>query len=326
MEREKFVALVAFVEDNPCGLATIRKQELARRVLQHLLEGKMDALNLFLRAKSSRFRDEFFADITTALKTAGRTEEWARAIVMSPADWWGEEGFDPDDVCMYLDDAELFEMVVNKRRELLNDPDHFLFHVLKPDAYWMKRVRWYIASRDYPRAWDELKKALRGFRVSRLAACAQRSGDRRYRWNQKFQPLEEEHGHGFWASEEVLKRLVTELFAAMVGAGLVNQIPDGTYTIDGGYTKMEVYETKPCSHHKPRAYEQTTMPAGFAFASLFRAEMPTSHYLWRSARPIAFQREGGMVLSIAEYFRQKGNERKRRKHQQLLAEYEAQQQ
>ena len=57
----------------------------------------------------------------------------------------------------YTQDQELiiFRLLV----KTMTHPGRLSLETLGPDFYWALRIRWYIATRDYRRAWGELKKA-----------------------------------------------------------------------------------------------------------------------------------------------------------------------
>lgn len=320
---ERFKAFVEFLADDPDGLRTAYhvidrvkpvSYNMAKAAILCLSRRKgFSCKKIVCRCRHHAWGNDLLRALADRFRNKKRWVSFVRAVISIPADWWNEY-FSVDVAQRILDQPNVMELLIKEHPEALRKDYHPLFECFRPDTYWSQVVRRYIATYDYRRAYDEVKKASKGIRV----------GEPDEKDNNPFK--DDMIPRRFAASKSMVGQLVRELFAAMVAHNLFPPLPEGNYVLQDRRVNVQVYETKPPARHryKPRAYEQRTTVAGFDFARLFLIRPATGWY--KTRQPDLFSSEGGMILTMARYFAQKKSEVRRRKHEQAMAEYERRQQ
>ncbi len=174
-------------------------------------------------------------------------------------------------------------------------------------------MRRFIVREDFRRAWDELQKAHRGV----LDATVR---EENFLEKESFIMECQRPENRCWrASVSIVGSLALELYEAMAKKALLTKIAEGDRIIDSwGRVYETVYEVKvPSGHrHKPRAYSQSVQQPGHAIAIHYVACV-----LGDSTRRMQLRDEGAAILKIAAHFHAVRNERRRKKHEQVLEEY-----
>ncbi|MEK7622086.1 MAG: hypothetical protein AAB415_02810 [Patescibacteria group bacterium] len=245
-----------------------------------------------------------------------RGGEFWKAIFTPPS--WPEDWFSSKQVEQLLNQAPNVDQIITAcRSELASKENRPLVNSLIPNAYWTSKVGGYLVKRNYPRAWDELKKATRGLLVSgQDPGYVLKHYSATAIWDRNVRPDVERF---FPASKSLVISLTYEIHDAMVGEALISPVPMGNYVVPTRSAAVEIFETKKGMKRRARSYHQTMVRAGFDTAC--------KHFLligeqFRTPHAITFTREGGMMLMIAEYCRQKQNEKRRQKYERLARDYE----
>jgi|GEM_PF-6295872 len=158
-------AFIDFVRHNPRGLSGV-KLGLAKVVIKDLLEDGFPVGDLFIRSLQSVHAQELLIALFEKVRgnPVMRTS-LLDGVIHTPEKFW-ESSLDPDAASAMFDEAEDFGYLYANHREMLREQRYNPFlSGLSTDKFWLKRVSWYIAKRDYLRAWDELKKAWWGIYV-----------------------------------------------------------------------------------------------------------------------------------------------------------------
>ncbi len=310
-------ALVAFIEDNEKGFDQVSSSEQAVFIAQQLLRRGMPVLMVLKRLFFSKHANRALqAIISDESSSSYRRQQLVEAILELPRTYWGEfrtdgRGFNAQLISDLISHPEVFELIVKTKPRIIKDQEHPLHEALKPDAYWLKRVRHCIDKKDFCRAFEELKKADRGFYAG--------SGN----------PVTDED----WeftcaASRGALTTLIRELYHAMVRKGLVTAVSDSSLVLQPAEQVVKIvrYMTKiPRDGRKPQAAEVFVPRAGLNMArELFfeKEELAPERPSYSSERVLTLAYEGAMLLSIAEFWRQKkggkSDARKKAKHAEAL--------
>lgn len=317
---ERFRTFVEFMADNPDGLLTtiqITERvkpvtfEMAKAALLCLARRKsFSCKKLIRRCRHHKWGSKLLEAVAHYFQGKKRWKKFARALLSTPASWW-HEYFSVDVAQKTLDDPRVMELLIQKLPTMLSDDaygeEHPLLEYVRPDKYWANQVRRYLATYDYRRAWDEVKKASKGIRISE-------PGEQCNPFN------EDDSSRKFAASKSVIGELVRELFAELVAHGFLTPLPEGDYTLESRRERVQVYETKLARNyrHAPRAYQQAVPVAGLEFARMFHLSSSDRLY---PRFPSHFSIEGGMILRMARYFADKKAESRRQRHAKAVAEY-----
>jgi hypothetical protein len=211
---EEATAFLCFVRDNPNGLCHT-PMSTATRIIEALADEGMEPRKLLVRVINSGHSGCLF-DILFEKIRGDEAKRLAllNAVVTIPYHVRYAGHLDAQSEAAQFTRAEDFEHLLNHHRAaLLHPDDEHLYLRFSPNAYWRKRVRWYIVKCDYRRAWDELRKANRGFFIGSKEE-APRFGNinpNLYRYS---------------ASGEVLTASVHELFNNMVKYGVLSPLSD----------------------------------------------------------------------------------------------------
>lgn len=308
-EQEKFEAFVAFLEGNRNGMTDAGvSQDYAMRAIACLADKGMSAECLVLRARHPHFGDELLQLVSEKFR-GKRRAEFINALFALPYSSW-EKYFDNGIVAEFSATPEEFEFMLENHKDVLFNCEHPMFDRVNPDPYWQNRVRRFIARRDYQRAYDELKKAIRGLLVYKEAND---DGPRAHEMNE----------YAYQISQEALIGLIREMHDAMISQKLIEAVPEGNYQVPNWYVRLTSYDTKMTTHHRPRASESTAEMAGFEIATriFLVAKGEGKSWLRSCETPYIFTCEGGMLLRIAEWCRQKRNEKRRKKYDKIVADY-----
>lgn len=276
-------------EENARGLQMVTT-DLAQSVIVELVRRRMSAADLLRRVMHAHEPGKAFTMLFNAYCTQSfaKRHELLDAIMAVPVGRWGTTThLELDVVASHFTTADDFEYLFTHHQEDILNDDHPIGLDICPDEYWMKRIRRYIEKRDWERAYDELRRASRGFF----------SGPKEER------PLfgkADSVWYRFHASQATLHTLVQELFEVMVQRNVIAALRD-----DDAFTSMSAavplgQSRRPLSGKSPETFEGVPkgLP-GAEFAALFCKEgIPDE----RTQRMIyAFSRESGMVLAIAGY-------------------------
>lgn len=312
-DQERFEAFVAFLEGNKSGMVDAGvSKDYAMRAIACLADKGMSAERLVLRARHPHFGDELLQLVSEKFQ-GKRRAEFINALFALPYSSW-EKYFDGGIVAEFSATPEEFEFMLEHHKDVLFNSEHPMFDRVNPDSYWQNLVRRFIARRDYQRAYDELKKAIRGLLVYREV-------------NDDGPRANEMNEYAYQISQEALIGLVREMHDAMTSQKLIEAVPEGNYQVANWYVRLTSYDTKMTTHHRPRVSESTAEVAGFEIATrkflVTKGERRPCYYAHESPceKPYVFTSEGGMVLRIAEWCRQKRNEKRRKKHDKIVADY-----
>lgn len=318
---EQFRAFVQFLADQPNGLITGYQvtervkpvsYDMAKLAILQLAKMGLSCQKLVRRCRHRKWGNDLLRALATHFRGKKRWKNFVRAVIRMPAGCWGKY-FSIGVAQEILDQPDVMELIIREHPEVLQKDDHPLFDCFRPDTYWTSVVRRYIATYDYHRAYDEVKKASKGIRVGQPHEEADKN---------PFKP--DTAPRRFAASKQAVGQLVRELFAAMVAHRVLQPLAEGDHALGRKKERVTVYETKPRGHRKPRKYEQCTTVAGLEFARLFLIRPACGSY--ENRQPDIFSPEGGMILTMARHFADKKSEFRRRKHDAAVAEYEQRQQ
>jgi len=204
-----FPALVAFVRTNDEGLHEVKQLENAQKVLKHLLGESMSPRRLLTIIANSRFCNELFNFLLAHYRGTSAWSAFEDAVITSH-DEWGRGGscILSTSLAHFFCLVEDQEALIKRHRNILLAEDLPFLPAMDPDRHWGWRVQWYIARKNFLRAWDELKRAHRGLHISDTYTPTDfLRGDVRY---------------AFRASRETVAHLASELFSVVAkDAGLV---------------------------------------------------------------------------------------------------------
>lgn len=297
MEKRLSRVFLDFVRDNTDAFSE-EDSETAKQAVLELLEEGMPVRGLILRIMNHSFGDDILQCLIEKFKGTNEWENFLRAILSIHDIWLGNTALSNKTLGTILEDYQSPEFIM-KKSGILQNKKHPLHDVIYKtagncyaDAYWEKKVRWYISKQDCRRAWDELMKAFKGFILEPFEIGTYRP-DSFYR----------NCHHGFMASAEILRTLTRELFEAMRGAGFFDNFKSGSFV-----------------NVQPRRFEGRIGKVGVAFA---QAVLGDQRY--PVTRPITPFNEDtcGMVITLAEHFKKIRDDGRRQKLERRLGKYEA---
>ncbi|MFH0815019.1 MAG: hypothetical protein V1902_03030 [Candidatus Falkowbacteria bacterium] len=210
-----FRALLDFARENPDCLSN-QVDEMAEAIIIALADGGMHPRQLFARVLNSTDPNFLFAVVYNKLaQDEAKRLELLDAVVTADEMIWHDAILNAKTVANKFARAEDFEHLLKNHRDALlyQRDERPLFLFVPSDEYWRKRVRWYIAKRDWRRAWDEFRKARRGF-FNGPKEEAPRFGKIDMTW------------YCYEASKETLVALIRELFNGMVSRGVFAKLID----------------------------------------------------------------------------------------------------
>ncbi|MEK7647815.1 MAG: hypothetical protein AAB384_02130 [Patescibacteria group bacterium] len=316
MDQDQFLSLLCFVRDDVEGIQQVRSLKVAKRIICKLAEEGMSAGALLRRCCHLEFGEALIVEVQDHFARANQQKCFFSAMVQMPALWWDENELSPRRLLKLLRGHEVLAHLLAHHADLVTHPEHPLYcktDISLADEYWAHQTRRFIVRGDFRRAWDELQKAHRGV----LNATIQEG---HFAEKQDFITECQRPENRCWrASDLIVGSLAIELYEAMVKESLLTVITDGDRLTDSwGRMRQTVYEVKmPSGHrHQPRAYSQSVPQPGHAIALLYGEHKPGS-------REVQLRDEGAAILKIAAHFNTVRNERRRKKHEQMLEEYES---
>lgn len=317
MDQDQFLSLLCFVRDDEEGIQQVRSLKVAKRIIRKLAEEGMSAGALLRRCCHLEFGEALIVEVQDHFAHAGQQKCFVTAMAQMPALWWEENDLSPRQLLKLLQGHEVLAHLLGHHADLVTHPEHPLYcktDISLADEYWTHQVRRFIVRGDFRRAWDELQKAHRGVLNATI-----REED--FLEKQDFITECQQPANRCWrASVSIVGSLAIELYEAMVKESLITVITDGDRLTDSlGRMSQTVYEVKvPSGHrHVPREYSQWVSQPGHVIAT---------HYVecelggWKGDKRLLD--EGAAILKIAAHFNAVRNERRRKKHVQVLEEYE----
>jgi hypothetical protein len=334
MKAHEFEWLVDLVADEEDGLRAVTQKHLAEKVVLALVRGGHPLADVLARAAHSPFADHLLERVIEAVANTARRRELVTALIGLPDKYWSDswecEDFGFPAPPWRFDDPEDFEWMLAHHPEIMRNCEHPLHNAFNADAYWMKRVRRHIVRKDFVRAFDEFKKAFRGFYVNDRPPLARDLRAPGYRDARQWQSAD---AYKYGASPPTLRTLIRELHDAMVAAKLIAPVPEGPFTLTADEATVEVkrYQTRvPRDGRRPAVSTVPVPRAGKVIAdALFLRSTekgPGPYGYGERVTAWTYDREGGMILAVAEWWRTRKQARqdaaRRRKYERALAEYE----
>jgi hypothetical protein len=290
-QSQKAEAFLDFVRKNGNGLRGV-KAETAAHVIEILADEGMEVRKLLIRVIDSFSSNLLFGTLYGKVcNDEAKRVELLDAIITIPRRVWLEGNLSHHTIRTAFSRAEDFEHLLKCHRAVILQPDDEHWErCFSSDEYWRKRVRWYIAKGDHCRAWDELRKAWRGFFVGA------EEGIHRFGTHDPAQ-------HVFQASKEVLTECVRELFQVMNRSGEIPALTDDDCVLKYEYQWRNGW----------------SLAAGYDFACLYRTQKGRIGHGDSRTVPHIFCVEGAMVLKIAKHFREEQNARRRKRWNEASA-------
>ena len=160
---ESFEKLVSFAQKEPHCFRSLSSQEveLAERVMGELVRRDMPMNDVVERIVHSRFKNNLLLFVLNNVEDPAQRAQLIDSLMMEiRLQGVGETVGN----CLSVSD-ELPSILTNYAH-LIADPDHYLYGRLSIDQYWAHRVRRHLLKPkpDTERAYDELRKAWKGFR------------------------------------------------------------------------------------------------------------------------------------------------------------------
>lgn len=176
---------------------------------------------------------------------------------------------------------------ITGRWQVFDDQDFLAcFH---PDEFWISRVSRFINSGDFERAWDELRKANRGFFPP---GFKQNNFDPRVRG-------------AFWATGEAVKALVNDLYSEMLGHGV--SLPKNVHA-------------GRCSRWRwGRSYRQQVLVPGFDIAYFSCCQVHSDQWEITEEDGCWVTSEGRRALLLGDYFLEARNIKRRARNERQRA-------
>lgn len=161
-------AFLDFCRKNPLCLQDAEKGDAIFAVNTLVSEG-MKPHDLMRRIVHSAYSDRLFEALVKIFCAPGNKDrlDLLDAVVRQRKSVWEMNILDTNRIGEIFDKADDFEYLLKNFSHLLFDQGGHLFEVFHPDEYWRIRVTRYYLKKDFRRAWDELKKADRGFFIGR---------------------------------------------------------------------------------------------------------------------------------------------------------------
>lgn len=291
-------ALFGDVKDTMFGLEALAELRTRRSIDLDLL--------MILACGSSR-RNELLMNMLYQPEILGCTRhEVLDAALSIPRQLWGqEEAFDavafgrlirPDD-----DLSVIFE-----RKDLFRGESTLPFPI-PHELYWTHKVQWYIGKKDFRRAWDELRKARKGF--TKAPDDPAEAMLEQHRISTSLRRGNPFFGGNYSVDSTVTKPLINQLYSAMVQARIVKleELP-ALKKHTGLRTTMKTYVIR--EDRKHYTADQNVPLAGLDVANDFIEE--------RTRNGFVFSETGAMALAIANHFRTVRNEAKRKKYLSVI--------
>lgn len=275
MNRVDVYSQLDFLRTNPDGFRNIRSEN-AIEILEVFAEEGVSPWHLL---RSALLVPSDKRAVLTALmrwfETHSRQREFLEAALRLRDDAWKRMGPDSRLVAPEFR-AEDFPLVLRGfAKALLLDEFDPLFGNFDPDAYWLTRVGYWITRNDFPRSWDEIKKASRGFK--RMGA--------QYLPGAEEDSLERET-RCYAASNRCLEKLITDLYKIMKAKKFVP--PSHELDLELDSDKVSVPNSA-----KPKSLRWATR-AGLDIALRFRVDEESQTF------PLNLFPIGAMALKIGE--------------------------
>ncbi|MBD3251413.1 hypothetical protein GF380_03085, partial [Candidatus Uhrbacteria bacterium] len=216
------------------GASTLREvdeaegADAAQHVLMRMQHDGVSDRELLLQIAECPNQELLFQQLRNAHK--GRKSWWrfVETTFLLPEEVWEQGGGSMEETLVRtLSGLDLLKRLAKpgypahrEMRRVLTSKYHPLFNVLSFDDYWSEQVRHYIRGRDAKRAWDAMRAAFRGFRISDI------------------EPDPEDLEKEFWenpahrccrASKALLRQLVDELFTALCEDEVIESLKDSDY-------------------------------------------------------------------------------------------------
>lgn len=298
-----------FVAENDINVAMVAMERL-------VLCGQMSASDLIRCCQHHDHRDRLLTFVVKQFADGGDLSRKRIQNALLDAD---ENMYDTRHAHLVFNEPGDQETLIAWVREsYIERHDHPLFRAFDPDVYWPYQVRKFIVRNDFSRAWDNLKRARNGFLPPGVSPLDTGHYAKGQRWGM--------------VSKELLPKLVSELFVAMRVEGLVDDVPERMHVCS--YATTTRYPKRmPINNRKPAVSHVNSKLPGWDFATVFSLEVcqETVSKLRRENlvanwRPYAnLDARGLMVLSMARYFADKANEKRKTKYECLLREHESKQ-
>jgi len=165
MSKENRQAFLDFCRKNSLCLQETEKQQ-AIFAIRALISEKMKPKDVVARIVHSIFSDHLF-EIAARFYCVDKTDrlEFLDALASLPARTWVDNVLGAERFGELFNEADDFEYLLKHFPAKLFDSGGPLYQLFSSDEYWRIRILRYSVKSDYRRAWDELRKADRGFFV-----------------------------------------------------------------------------------------------------------------------------------------------------------------
>src|SRR3990167_1260392 len=294
--KEDVKVFLDVVMQNPRGLYGVSNRDVAEKALIWCLDHGLSTSGLLARVIHANHPEYLFSLLCTKLKDSNKRFELLDAVIRVPQRVWDDAILNAQSVGEIFSGAEDFSHILKYHKDrFLNFERPEFAKCFSSDQFWLHRVRWYIAKGDFRRAWDELKRAWRGFFVGPKDTSV---------WLRGIRP----NWYYYAASKKVLAQLVHELYHGMLDKQIIDPITEDDHALRTAKQKVHVYGIRVREVAAVHVHTRTVIVAGIDFARLFRrTEQP-----YDVTKPLVLADEGAMILKIAEYWRQQRNAQRRR--------------
>jgi hypothetical protein len=216
--RESFEDCLNFVRNEvKCsGVFADVSEKDAKRLVETLVNDGMSPAEIHKRIVFSS-RADFLFSVLYDKVCASQEKRMALldALVFSSKDLSAGAHLDATFVAGKFSTAEDFQHLLDYHSHLLfyERDSSWLAKYFSADDYWLSKVRWYIAKKDHRRAWDEFRRAQKGFFIG------PKNGSPR---SDEIEPQD----YCCAVTAETATMLVRELYIGMQVAGLLPDADD----------------------------------------------------------------------------------------------------
>lgn len=240
------------------------------------------------------------------------TMAWCRfveTVLLLPTEAWETGGGNLDEeLVSMLVDTDLLKRIAQRKTQantamfkVVTSSGHPLFRVFNFEPYWRARVKHFMDSGDFKRAWDTLREAHRGFMISDREPEEHEEGDlKAFR--------EDPKNRCSAASQDTLSLLVNELFITMVGHGVISGLHETDYRAPLDKVKKTVWRLG----RRQAAMVENRYPARALVLSLGSTYKEIGREGCRVSTPVSnpnaaiwkfFSKPSAQAYKIARYFK-----------------------
>lgn len=301
--------LADIVRQNPVTLTTLAPKRATAVVEEIVMQNRMP-LDVLTRAiLDSRNPSEL---LKTAVRCLSNKPSHLYVIAMALSkcdgdDWIALGDTDTRYIAEVFSAANMFGLLAERNKEVLQDPDHPLFSLLSSDMYWEALIAHYLKNKDYLQAWSSAKQALRGYQTRPDSSSISRNTNTEF---------PDSRDCAYQVSTAAFGGMVRNIFDEMARHGLVSadNIDAEQRTITRETVVIRYQGVRKDGTNIPRPSLQTVDRSGYKYA--LRFYVPDLEQTGK----MMYLPEGVMIYRIADYFVSKKHGASRQKWLDLCKE------